>query len=197
MDNLQTLWHKAQSPEDEAALSNQQIDKMVRQKSYNEFENFRWIVMWEFWGGIIGTPILLYAFRDSVLLTYPFLLIILLLIQGSFCVWQYHFLRQINRVRFAEDVHHYLVDAISVMKRYVFNYRIISAVVFPAGLAFGFLAGKDGDEPFVIEMPDQPVVAIVIGLCCVGLSLLVLHFQIEYFFQRKINRLRKMLKELQ
>ena len=201
MDNLQTLWRNAQSVEDEQKLVTEQIDTIIRRKSQNEFGKFKRTVFWEMLFNVAFTVGCACYALVSEFRAFPVIVGTTFLVIGSFLVWQFTFYRRLCRHPFSVDVHHYLRSALALLKKYVLHYKIVYGILLPVsgaiGFALGFAASQEGAELPLYELPENPWLAWLIIIAIIGTAFLIVHLQFKYLYQPKINRLQRMVDELE
>ena len=201
MDNLQALWRNAQSVEDEQKLVTEQIDTIIRRNSQNEFDKFKRTVFWEMLFNVAFTVGCAYYALVSEFRAFPVIVGGTFLVIGSFLVWQFTFYRRLCRHPFSADVHHYLRSALALLKKYVLHYKIVYGILLPVsgmlGFALSYTASQEGTELLMYKLPENPWLAILIVGALLGLTFLIIHLQFKYLYQPKINRLQRMVDELQ
>jgi hypothetical protein len=201
MDNLQALWHNTQSVEDEQKLVTEQIDTIIRRKSQNEFDKFKRTVFWEMLFNVAFTVGCVCYALVSEFRAFPVIVGTTFLVIGSFLFWQFTFYRRLCRHPFSVDVHHYLRSALALLKKYVLHYKIVYGILVPVsgmiGLALGAAASQAGTELPLYELPKSPWLAFLVVGALLCLAFLIIHLQFKYLYQPKINRLQRMVDELQ
>lgn len=200
MDNLQTLWHKAQLPGDELALGVEQISRVIHQKSRSEFDKFRRTLFWEILFNGAFTIVCGVYVMMSTLREFPAIMITTFLIIGGFLAWQYYFYQRLCRHSIDTDVYCHLKSGLALLKKFVLHYKIVYGILLPIsgilGFALGFMAEKEGTEVPLYELPQNPWLAILFVVSVLGLAFTMIHFQFKYLYQPKINRMQRMLEEL-
>ncbi len=201
MDNLQTLWRNAQPAEDQQALATQQIETIIHQKSQSEFDKFKRTVFWEMIFNIVFTLGCAYYALVSEFRAFPVPVGATFLAIGSFHIWQLTFYRRLCRHPFSVDVRHYLQSALALLKKYVLHYKVVYGILLPVsgmiGLALGSAASQEGTELPIYELPNEPWLAFLVVGVVLSLAFLTIHFQFKYLYQPKINRLQRLVDELQ
>lgn len=201
MDNLQTLWHKAQPAADEQQLVSEQIDTIIRRKSQNELDEFKRTVFWEMLLSVAFTLFCIYYALTTEFRGFPLIMGSTFLVIIVFLAWQFTFYRRLCRHPFSADVHHYLQSTLALLRKYVLHYKIVYGILLPIcgvlGFTLGFAASQEGTELPMYELPENPWLALLVVVTILVMTFLIIHFQFKYLYQPKINRLQRLLDELQ
>ncbi len=200
MDDLQTLWHKAQPAGDEQALATEQLTHVIRQKSRNEFEKFRRTLFWEILFNAAftiacGIYVMVSAFRE-----FPLIMSAAFLMIGGFLAWQCGFYLRLHQHSIVTDVRQRLESDLAILRKFVLHYKIAYGVMLPLSGVLGFMLSASamdaGTDLPIHELPQNPWIGIPLTIAILGLAFLAIHFQFKYLYQPKINRIQALLDAL-
>ena len=201
MEDLQTLWHKAQQREDARGLPAIEIDKIIHQRSRSVFNTFKRTVFWELIFNGLFTLSCAYYGWVSELRKYPVITSAFLVLLIGFVAWQFFFYQRLRRHPYNHDVHCYPQSSISLLRQYVWHYKIVYGVGLPISVVLGFIFGfeisqQGADFPFY-ELPENSWLIAAISIAGLVTVLGVLHLMIKYFYQKKIDRMQQLIDDLE
>ena len=200
MEDLQTLWHKAQQQENAEGLASARIEEIIRQKSHHEFDKFKRVVWWEVVMGGMIVPLIMYFAWQTELRNHLLVAFVLVMLPVGLLGWQYRFLQRMNQIRYEDDVCHYLLTALATLKKYVFNYKVFIVIYLPFGLVLGAIIGHHlktgGQTTLLAERPENVWMAGGIIISGIALMLFGVHAYINHLYQAKIDRIQTLIHEL-
>ena len=192
MDDLQALWHSAQSAEDTRALPEQQINQMMRRNSRDEFNRFKRVVRWEL---IVNLPMsagLIYLMTTVESLKNALMIssaVVALVIYG---VWQYAFYRRMQRHSLQDDVHTYLTQGLAILKHYMRNYYVLIAFSGLFGAFIGiWMVHNSGPEGPPLLFSEDPSLNLVYSMFFATVMLGGVYLYVKYAYQSRINRMQQ------
>ena len=201
MEDLQTLWHKAQRQEDAQVLPAVEIDKIVHQKSLSVFTTFKRTVFWELLFNILFTLSCVYYGWVSELRKFPVIVGACLLLLVGFVTWQLFFYLRLRRHPYDHNVHHYLRSSLALLKEYVLHYKIVYGALLPIAAVLGFAlesaAEKAGTELPLLVLPENPWLAGIMVMATSALVIGALYFLLKFLYQAKIDRMQTLVNNLE
>lgn len=201
MEDLQTLWHKAQRQEDAHTLPDQQIDKMIRQKSRGIFDKFTRTVLGELLFNVLFTLGTACYVMMSELKQFPLIMGVMFLMLAGYQSWQFAFYRRLRRHATDHDIHGYLQSSLRLLKQFVFHYKIVYGIVTPISIMLGFWLGMRASQADVelplAELPENPWMASVVVAGTLAIVLLCIHLNLKYLYQKKIDRMQQLVNDLE
>lgn len=193
MEELQALWHKA-SVREESPVTRAELDRLVSQRSSDELQRFRRVIVLECATTWLIVPFLLcWVFwrPEQQRAAIPLLALV-----GGILYFYHRALHQFNRIHYEDSIQTYLQRALTFLKTYVRHLKVFYWASGTVGFGVGyFWAGSSeaGDDYLFLPSPFWNLVITLAGVAGI---VLFLHLYIKYLYQARIDKLEQLLREL-
>jgi len=198
--DLKDIWKKG-----EAKLAESQgfdVVEAIGKKSKNVLQKILFILKIEFWLNNAFTPaasVVYFFYYDKIWGVFAGVVFLIYFFYYLFLM------RSIKRFDYSEDVKHSLTKVYNYLKFYVLHYKVVIWLCFVAapwaGLAYGFYIGSTGGEipegtPEFEFTKQQAYLVLAAFIIIPILVALLFHFLLGLLYERKIKKLKAIIRDL-
>lgn len=190
-DDLKTLWNKPNDQINNIAIDNQAINQAKTNKTNDVIQQFKQVLYIEGIVSFVLSVLSLVFFWQAINWQ---ILLFLTVVNAWYLVVGSSLIKKINACQKQQSIRVYLESVLEVLQAFVKHYKLICYVIIPISAVLGVaLALKITQTALTQQTYYAMGISIVLSIVLVvPLS----YWWINYFYERKINKIKALLKSL-